>query len=316
AYEIYPPEIAKPIDDDDRRVLETGEPIADRLETTYNHKGEKMWLLTSKVPLRNQNKEIYALVGVTRNITERKKTRDEIKLAKERYELVLKATKDAIYDWNIVVNNLYWSDSLKLFLGRNFDRQNFPVEHWEELIHPHDRQNVCADPRQALDNPSEAEWQAEYRFAKADGSYNTVLERGFIIRDKDGTAIRMIGALQDVTDLRRKDQKIHASLKEKEILLAEIHHRVKNNLAIISGMLQLQAFEEEEQIRDKLLNSVRRIQSIALIHEHLYRSESFSKLNFSVSLKELACNIINTFKSGKGIKLNCELDPVKFYSLS
>lgn len=311
AYGIYPPEVAKPIDDDDREVLETGRPIVDRLETTHNHRGEKLWLLTTKVPLRNQNNEIYGLVGVTRNITERKKVQDEIKRTKERYELALRASKDTVFDWNFATNKLTWGSSFITDFDHTSDLGKFTAERWMEHIHPEDRQRVQESLNQVLEDPSQSQWEVEYRYLNMQETYSVFLENAFIIRDEEGIPVRMIGALQDITTLRQKEQAIRESLKEKETLLTEIHHRVKNNLAIISGMLQLQAFEEEDNVRDKLLNSVRRIQSIALIHEHLYQSDSFSRLNFSENLKELACNIIDAFKSGKDIKFNCKLNPVQ-----
>lgn len=310
-HEIYPPEIAKPIDDDDRRVIETGEPIVDRLETIHNYQREKLWLLTTKVPLRNQNNEIYGLVGITRNITDRKKIQDEIKFAKERYEMVIKATKDTVFDWDLVTNTMNWGSNFMSASSLDPDMAKYTAEYWIENIHPDDRPYVQKSLRQVLETPSELSWEVEYRYLKAEGTYASILENAFIIRDEYGTAIRMIGALQDVTKLKLKEQELSESVKEKEILLTEIHHRVKNNLAIISGMLQLQALEEEEKVRDKLMNGVRRIKSIALIHEQLYRSESFSSLNFSVNLKELAYRIVDTFKSAKEIQLSCKLDPVQ-----
>lgn len=105
---------------------------------------------------------------------------------------------------------------------------------------------------------------------------------------------------------------LESSLSEKETLLAEIHHRVKNNLAVISGMLQLQSYKEtNEQLQKKLLDSTLRIKSMANIHEQLYQSNSFSNMAFDVGLKNLVQTILETLDSGKEIETTFNLDPIE-----
>jgi two-component sensor histidine kinase len=102
------------------------------------------------------------------------------------------------------------------------------------------------------------------------------------------------------------------SLNEKETLLAEIHHRVKNNLAVISGMLQIQSFKEtDEEFQKKLMDSTMRIKSMANIHEQLYQSQSFSNMDFETGLKNLVKTIIDTMSDGKSVHTSFKLEPVK-----
>ncbi|MDZ7808612.1 MAG: sensor histidine kinase [Gracilimonas sp.] len=108
-----------------------------------------------------------------------------------------------------------------------------------------------------------------------------------------------------------KDQ-LENSLSEKETLLAEIHHRVKNNLAVVSGMLQIQAFKEsDEEFQKKLMDSTMRIKSMANIHEQLYQSQSFSNMDFDIGLKNLVQTIIDTMSDGKSVQTSFDLQPVK-----
>lgn len=112
--------------------------------------------------------------------------------------------------------------------------------------------------------------------------------------------------------LRVHQKELEGSLNEKEILLAEIHHRVKNNLAVISGMLQMQSFKEpNEEIQKKLMDSTLRIKSMANIHEQLYQSHSFSNLSFDEGLKNLVQTILDTMDSGSKINTTFELDPIE-----
>ncbi|MEX2600707.1 MAG: histidine kinase dimerization/phosphoacceptor domain -containing protein [Balneolaceae bacterium] len=101
-------------------------------------------------------------------------------------------------------------------------------------------------------------------------------------------------------------------LREKETLLSEIHHRVKNNLAVVSGMLQIQALEEEDpSVFEKLMECVARISSMATVHEELFQSDSFSKLDFSKNLKSVTENTLRTLKPDATIPLAVQTEPVE-----
>lgn len=111
----------------------------------------------------------------------------------------------------------------------------------------------------------------------------------------DDKPIAGFGIYVDITEQKEYQRKLQQSLKEKQVLLEEIHHRVKNNLAIISGLLQLQAFEsEEEETRSTLHDSQLRIQSMALVHEMLYQSENFTDISFKTYLNKLIDTIKTT----------------------
>ncbi len=113
-------------------------------------------------------------------------------------------------------------------------------------------------------------------------------------------------------NLIQHQHELEESLEEKETLLAEIHHRVKNNLAVISGMLHIQSFKEsDKEIQEKLLNSTLRVKSMANIHEQLYQSKNFSRMEFDQGLKKLVETILDTMNHSKEINLNYDLDPVQ-----
>jgi PAS domain S-box-containing protein len=97
---------------------------------------------------------------------------------------------------------------------------------------------------------------------------------------------------QDITPFRETEKKLKLAVEEKTVLLSELHHRVKNNLAIISGLMQLQAFTEGDvSVRSKLYSSVGRVQAMANMHELLYESGSFSRLEFGQNLKKIVTSI-------------------------
>jgi len=117
--------------------------------------------------------------------------------------------------------------------------------------------------------------------------------------------IARIVVADDVTEKLRYEKKLEDSLREKEVLLAEIHHRVKNNLAVVSGLMQIQAFDEKNrEVERKLLDSVFRIRTMASIHELLYESRSFSQVNFSQMVQKLAKDISSSMEGEKDIGVN------------
>lgn len=114
----------------------------------------------------------------------------------------------------------------------------------------------------------------------------------------------------DITEKLRAEKQLQASLNEKEVLLAEIHHRVKNNLALVSGMLQMQVFDEEnEEVVNKLNNSMLRVETMASIHQLLYESSSFSRLEFSKIINKLIKATHDSFSAGKEIDIEIETEP-------
>jgi len=110
---------------------------------------------------------------------------------------------------------------------------------------------------------------------------------------------------------KKKEEELQKTLGEREVLLQEIHHRVKNNLAVISAMIHLQAFEEEnENIRSKLLDSTTRIGSIASIHEQLYQSENFSNLHVGENIRKLILQIMKVLQTEVQIETEFRMNEI------
>jgi len=116
---------------------------------------------------------------------------------------------------------------------------------------------------------------------------------------------------RDITERLEMEKKLRRSLREKEILLSEVHHRVKNNLQIISSLLSLQAHNMHDRTCRALLGeSQNRIRSMALIHEQLYRSGDFSAIDFSSYASELIRNLRKSYSTDKNIEFSLEIDKI------
>jgi PAS domain S-box-containing protein len=166
-----------------------------------------------------------------------------------------------------------------------------------QVIHPEDRAAVEAANRRVIEEGVSE--PLEYRVVRGDGSIRHVwAEAGELVRDGAGQPLTLTGIVQDVTERREAEIQLQGSLAEKETLLKEIHHRVKNNLQMISGMLRLQAMSSgDPRLQGVLSDSESRIRSMALIHEQLYGSQDLARIDMNHYIRSLVDSIIGSLSS-------------------
>jgi PAS domain S-box-containing protein len=161
--------------------------------------------------------------GVTRDITERKLAEDALRASEERFQAAVRATNDAIWDWNLVTNAVWWGDGLANLFGYSASEIGPDAAWRHEHVHPEDREHVVNSIHTAIDSGA-SQWREEYRFLRANGSTAFVLDRGHVIRDESGNAVRMIGAMQDITErieaeaALRKTEKMNAIIAQNATL--------------------------------------------------------------------------------------------------
>lgn len=137
-----------------------------------------------------------SLIGL---LLENDKNLRALKLGNELYTYVNLATNDAIYDWDIVSDNLQWGQSFERIFGHRVDEYRFSNFKWEQLVHPEDLKKIKKSLFQFVEDSGQNRWTREYRFRKADDTYSFVEAKAYAIRDDHGKAYRMIGVLSDVT---------------------------------------------------------------------------------------------------------------------
>jgi len=178
------------------------------------------------------------------------------------------------------------------------------------LVGPETDWELRNELRSSLENRKSSE--IEFINYRKNGEKFWIHTSGVPVENKEGDCTHWVFISRDITDQKEQEEKILSSLKEKETLLAEIHHRVKNNLAVVSSLMELQAMNSEnEELSRQLMSSVMRIKSMATIHEQLYQSNSFSKLQFSDGLIQLIHNVIDTLQTGTDFDLRFDLDDVE-----
>ena len=153
--------------------------------------------------LQAQSEELKTL---NEELIEQRGLEDE---ANQRYHLVTKATSDAIWDWDLTADTLTWGEGFNTIFGYNITHIHPATELLKTFLHPEDTDRVMEGIRRVI-NSKESNWKEEYQYIKADGTYAYVIDRGFIIRDQSGKAIRMVGAMQDIS--ARKKEEHHLKL--------------------------------------------------------------------------------------------------------
>lgn len=135
------------------------------------------------------------------------KTNEDIKDSNERYDIVAKATSDTIWDWKIQEDSFIWNKGIQSVFGYSKEDVGKTSKWWFDRIHPEDSIKMSIKLYSFIEQKTE-KWQDEYRFKCADGTYKYVFDRGFLVKDEDGNAIRMIGAIQDVTKQKEEEQRL------------------------------------------------------------------------------------------------------------
>ncbi len=134
-----------------------------------------------------------------KDITIRKAAEEQIRQSNERFEKVTEATNDAIWDWDILNNKLYWGVGYTTLFGYDLSNNTLNLDTWVSRIHPDDVTTIMQSLDGIINNPTAINWQHEYRYKKENGAYTFVIDRGVVIRDEKGKAIRMVGAMTDIS---------------------------------------------------------------------------------------------------------------------
>ncbi|NIR25425.1 MAG: PAS domain S-box protein, partial [Gammaproteobacteria bacterium] len=150
-----------------------------------------------------------------------------------------------------------------------------------------------------------------YRIATQDGAVKWVEDITQIRRAADGSITHYQGIVFDITDKVEADAEIKRSLREKEVLLREIHHRVKNNMAVVSSLMSLQArFVDDKRYTDMFREGQNRIRAMALVHEQLYRTEDFGSINVRAYVDSLVRNVQSAHTMDVNVPVRTDVDSI------
>lgn len=174
-----------------------------------------------------------------KDVSIRKTAEAAIQEMNERFEKVTQATNDAIWDWNIIENKVYWGIGYNKLFGIELEGLNPDFDMWKSKIHPNDFDRVTISLQEVLDNQESTNWQCEYRFLKVDNTYSYVIDRAFVIRNTEKKPIRMVGALTDVTEKLLHTKALEAQNNMFREIAWTQSHVVRAPLARILGIVDL-----------------------------------------------------------------------------
>jgi diguanylate cyclase (GGDEF)-like protein/PAS domain S-box-containing protein len=150
----------------------------------------------------------WIIVATARDIRERIAQEEALRKSNERFDTAVRATNDVIWDWDLLTDEIWWNENFTKVFGYARDTVDRTVQSWYQGIHPDDQGRVIAGVHRLIGAGGE-NWSDEYRFRRLDGSYLHVHDRGQVIRDASGRAVRMIGAMADITSHKEAEERIH-----------------------------------------------------------------------------------------------------------
>jgi PAS domain S-box-containing protein len=280
-------------------------------ETVRRRKnGRKIDVSLTISPVKDAEGNIIGASKIARDVTERNRIEAGLRKNEARFHMMADTAPVMVWmagpDGRCTFVNKRWLE----FTGR-------PLEHeigddWVTGLHPTDVER-CQETYEGSFK-SEQPFSMEYRMRRKDGEYRWVLDTGVPFFEPGGRFGGYIGTCVDMTERKDMENELRKALKEKESLLREVHHRVKNNLQVISSLLNLQASSiKDPQIAQLFRECQVRITSIALLHDTLHRSDNLSLIAMSEYMRTLIGHLFRSYGvDSNRIRVNLQVDEVEF----
>lgn len=234
----------------------------------------------------------------------------EGRLAKERLNLSLSAGQVAWWEMDVATGTVDANEWKPRMLGR--DPGEFAFCHYSKytgLIHPEDYPGAMKAMADHLHGNAEV-YECEYRIRHSNGSWCWFYDKGSVTsRSPEGRPLTVKGVVLDITSRKENEQRLERALKEKSFLLREIHHRIKNNLNLISMVIfHMEDRFPDKDMREALRKLTNRIASMASLHQLLHRDDQVDRIDLGEYLEDLVQGILHSLTLGGGLSLNIHRD--------
>jgi PAS domain S-box-containing protein len=278
--------------------------------------GREEWIQWEVRPWFDETDAIGGIIMLSEIITARKQAAEELQRSEARLRLTIDSASLGLWEWDLRTAQVTADENWWRIMGYapGADRPTDVAELWRNSIHPDDWIRLVTLLEQHRHGAGDESFDIDYRATRKDGREIWLNSRGrFDRRNADGNPLHMIGTIQDVSERKRAEELIRASLTEKEVLLREIHHRVKNNLAVVASLFYLQSTTSEQpEVVQVFEESRNRILSMALVHDHLYRSDRLSAVDFAEYATELSRQLLRSYgRPGRDIQLTTSFTPLR-----
>jgi PAS domain S-box-containing protein len=250
--------------------------------------------------LKNRLKK---LVPTIRRAIEEVKEKKRRHLAENRFGNLIEAAQDMILTLSSAGRIVSLNKAFETITG--LDRNDWIGKDYTSLIHPEDKISASEKFKSSVNGMVPESY--EVRFLNSAGSYlvGEILTTPVI---PGGNEVEILGIVRDITERKKNDEIIKRSLMEKELLLKEIHHRVKNNLQIISSLIKMQSQNfKNAEIQEVFRETQNRVMSMSYIHQSFYQSGDLTEINFDIYIQKLVNNLFNIYDTNP-VLINFEID--------
>ncbi|WP_377474964.1 MAG: PAS domain S-box protein [Microcoleus anatoxicus] len=271
--------------------------------------GTYKWILARGQAIWDEAGNPVRMTGSHTDITLAKQAESALKESEEWFRNLVETSSDWV--WEVDANDFYTYASPKVRELLGYEPEELLGKTPFDLMPPEELARV-ANFFYAIAAAQEPFNCVENTNIHKDGHLVVLESSGVPIFNADGTFRGYRGMDRDITDRKRSDFQLRASLKEKEVLLKEIHHRVKNNLQVISSLLKLQAgYIDDENVQSLFTESYNRVRSMALIHEKLYQTSNLAKIDAADYIRNLVDNLFRSYNiSTQKIDLCLKVDKI------
>jgi PAS domain S-box-containing protein len=272
--------------------------------------GVYRWWLIRGVPRRDADGHIIKWIGTCTDIHDLKLAEAQLRESEERFRGAFENSAIGMALVNLEGRFIRVNRALCGIVGRT--AEELLACTFQEITHPDDLDADLAQNR-ALRAGEIDHYQMEKRYFHKDGHIVWIILAGTVVRDAEGEPLHFVAQIKDITARHEAEQRLHASLEEKVVLLREIHHRVKNNLQVITSLLQLQAgYLHDPRDAEIFKECQARIHAMGLIHDRLCRSGNLVTIDFGEHLRDLTALIIRgQANANEQIRLVIESDSVE-----
>ena len=280
---------------------------------------------------KDESGEVTGVFAAARDITELKKAEKALKKAHDNLEKLvekrtvqlekaynsLKESERSLseaqrmahignWDWDLVTGKVHLSDEVYRIFGRAPQDSGAAYEEFLNYVHPDDRDSVDNIIKISLIGGRRG---IDHRIILDNGEERTVHTERDVIFDQNNTPIRTRGIIQDITERKKVEEALETI---QETYIKEIHHRIKNNLQVISSLLSLEAEKfSDAKMLESFRESQNRVASMALIHEELYKGNELDTLDFAAYLQKLTADLFDLYNLGnRGISLKLDLEKI------
>ncbi len=258
------------------------------------------------IPLRGKALTLVAWY----DLTERRKAEEALLHSAARLRIAQDIVRLGHWEYDTREDRMLWSEEALRMFGLPSEPEMRTLQNCLSRIHPDDRTAARQALRSALGRGKPVE--VYFRVVLPDGNIRHIDFRSRSHVNSAGTVVRVAGTILDISEQKQVEARLRQTLAEKELLVKEVHHRVKNNLQVISSLLSMQIdlLEDEDSIR-ALRESQHRISSMALIHERLYSDGNIDNVDFAEYTETLVQELFHAYgKQAQYIHKNLDLAPV------